>query len=88
LVCGRPARGRPGWARPAAYEQIPVFVFRWHLDRHSGRLKLQIDPVKRNGSEAELLDLLVSGFRNAIDDDPCSWHSWSEVECYLDKGGE
>jgi hypothetical protein len=59
-----------------------------HLDRESGRLKLQIDPVKRNWSEAELLDLLVSGFRNAIDDDPCSWHSWSEVECYLDKGGE
>jgi hypothetical protein len=55
------------------------------LDRDSGRMKLQIDPVRRNASEAELLELMVSGFRAAIEDDPCSWHSWSEVECYFDK---
>lgn len=88
FLFGRPARVRPGLARLAADEQNPVVVFRMHLDRESGRLKLHIDPVKRDGSEAELLELMVSGFRSAIDDDPCSWHSWSEAECYLEKGGE
>lgn len=88
FLFGRPARVRPGLANLAAAEKIPVVAFRMNLDRDSGRLKLHIDQVTRDGSEAELLELLVAGFRAAIDDDPCSWHSWSEVQCYFDKGGE
>jgi hypothetical protein len=84
VLFGRPARLRRGLARIAMEEGIPVVTFRMNLDRDSGRLKLRIDETLRASTESELIEELASSFRSAIAQDPCSWHGWSEVQCYFE----
>jgi lauroyl/myristoyl acyltransferase len=83
-LLGRPARLRRGLARLAMEENIPVVTFRMNLDRDSGRLKLLIDNPLHATTEEALMEQLAASFGSALDADPCAWHSWSEVELYLE----
>lgn len=84
MLLGRPARLRRGLARLAIEQDIPVVTFCMHLDRATGRLKLRIDDPLTASTEDGLMRELAANFQSALDQDPCAWHSWSEVQCFLD----
>lgn len=87
VLLGRPARLRRGLARLAVEEDIPVVTFCMRLDRVSGRLKLQIDAPLHAATADGLMVKLAANFQSALELDPCAWHSWSEVEYFLDPVG-
>jgi len=84
VLLGRPARLRRGLARLAIEHNIPVVTFCMNLDRESGRLKLRIDNLLTASTEDGLMGELAANFQSALEQDPCAWHSWSEVQCFLD----
>lgn len=84
MLLGRPARLRRGLARLAIEEKIPVVTFCMNLDRESGRLQLRIDKPLTAPTEDGLMRELAANFQSALEQDPCAWHSWSEVEFFLD----
>lgn len=84
VLLGRPARLRRGLARLAIEQNIPMVSFRMNLDRESGRLKLWIDEPLTASTEDGLMGELAANFQAALDEDPCAWHSWSDVQCFLD----
>lgn len=84
LLLGRPARLRRGLARLAIEQNIPVVTFSMNLDRVSGRLKLRIDNPSDAKTEDALMGELAANFQSALERDPCAWHSWSEVQLFLD----
>lgn len=84
MLLGLPARLRRGLARLAIERNIPVVTFCMNLDRASGRLKLRIDQPLTAPTEDGLMRELAANFQSALEQDPCAWHSWSEVQLFLD----
>jgi lauroyl/myristoyl acyltransferase len=83
-LLGRPARLRNGLARLAVEERIPVVTFRMNLDRETGKLKLLIGSAMPPTTEDGLMPELAQSFESALEQDPCAWHSWSEVQLYME----
>ena len=84
VLFARPARLRTGLARLAIEQNMPIVTFAMHLDRDSGRLKLRIDAPLRAQTQEQAMQQMAASFGAAIDQDPCAWHGWAEVQCYFD----
>ncbi len=79
----RQARWPSGLVRLAVSERIPVVAFTVSLDSQSGQRHLNITNPLPNDDQSQLIEALASCFSKAVSQDPPAWHSWYQVQHFL-----